>query len=806
MIKKILSLLGLGLLLTLSGNAQRVNISNGARIDSKTVATLPASGNWAGRLFWVTDADDTGDCTSGGGSDDALCIWDGSAWQAFGTTAGVGAVDSVNGEVGVVVIDADDIDDAATTKKFTNAAGLAVIAATSGTNTGDQTTISGNAGTATALAANPTDCAANQFAYQVDASGNLTCSALADADIPNNITITLAATATALAANGTNCTGGEYAVGVDASGNAEGCAAVPSADALGGGDPGANGIMSRTALNSTVARTITGNSQVSVADGDGVSGPPTLGIVADSIGPTQQDETANYVFSGTIFPTGTAPTTSAVGQLAMDTNAWAASRGALQYFDGTASVFAVSALASDTPTNGQVPKWNTGGTITWEDDTGGGSFDEAGNYTPTGTWDFSGAAGVTLPSGTGFGSGTTPFNLTSYTDDVAPSAPGTANQFTAYLDRSSGFWSWIINGGSAQTAVTTAGTQTLTNKTLTSPVIGTISNTGTLTLPTSTDTLVGRATTDTLTNKTLTAPVISTISNTGTLTLPTSTDTLVGRATTDTLTNKTLTTPVIASISNSGTITVPTGTDTLVARATTDTLTNKTLTSPVINDGTVNIDGGTFEAPNSNTLPGTCAVGEVYFDADATAGSNLYGCTATNTWTLQGGGSTAKCDFPYEKTITGKNNTTYSYGGNWGTNGRGYLGNGGWGYSVYSGFDDVADATTYQLVVPRCYASGTYDLVMHFIRYSVGTLDQQFTVKTAFIADDEALQAPTFNAGQTFNVAQADVSANGDLNVVTLTGLTMTGAAAEEMMLLDFELTTDNGGSGALIGFTIREQ
>jgi hypothetical protein len=53
------------------------------------------------------------------------------------------------------------------------------------------------------------------------------------------------------------------------------------------------------------------------------------------------------------------------------------------------------------------------------------------------------------------------------------------------------------------TAVSISGTQTLTNKTLTSPVIGTISNTGTLTLPTSTDTLVGRATTDTLTNKTI---------------------------------------------------------------------------------------------------------------------------------------------------------------------------------------------------------------------------------------------------------------------------------------------------------------
>lgn len=51
--------------------------------------------------------------------------------------------------------------------------------------------------------------------------------------------------------------------------------------------------------------------------------------------------------------------------------------------------------------------------------------------------------------------------------------------------------------------VGTTDTQTLTNKTLTSPVISSIVNTGTLTLPTSTDTLVGRATTDTFTNKTV---------------------------------------------------------------------------------------------------------------------------------------------------------------------------------------------------------------------------------------------------------------------------------------------------------------
>ena len=50
--------------------------------------------------------------------------------------------------------------------------------------------------------------------------------------------------------------------------------------------------------------------------------------------------------------------------------------------------------------------------------------------------------------------------------------------------------------------VTTDGTQTLSNKTLTTPTISSIVNTGTLNLPTTNDTLVGRATSDTLTNKT----------------------------------------------------------------------------------------------------------------------------------------------------------------------------------------------------------------------------------------------------------------------------------------------------------------
>ena len=52
----------------------------------------------------------------------------------------------------------------------------------------------------------------------------------------------------------------------------------------------------------------------------------------------------------------------------------------------------------------------------------------------------------------------------------------------------------------------------VTNFTYT-PAFGTIKNTGTITLPTSTDTLVGRATTDTLTNKSLTSPTVNTSAN-----------------------------------------------------------------------------------------------------------------------------------------------------------------------------------------------------------------------------------------------------------------------------------------------------
>ena len=238
-------------------------------------------------------------------------------------------------------------------------------------------------------------------------------------------------------------------------------------------------------------------------------------------------------------------------------------------------------------------------------------------------------------------------------DTGTPNPAGTVKYTTPAEIKTSVLGSGVdIGTDGTGNIVTTNGSQTLMDKTLTTPAIAgatitgtvTVGNGCTMTTPvlTSPDinggtidgaviddtttveidagavacsTLVDKTSTQTLSGKTMTTPIVASLyqdaGKTNLITMPAKTDTLVGKTTTDTLTNKTLTTPVIPSlyqVGGGGLISVPAsaGTDTVVLAAATQALTNKTLTTPTIT--TPAITGGTMTGvaiDSSSTFDGT---------------------------------------------------------------------------------------------------------------------------------------------------------------------------------------------------------
>ena len=211
------------------------------------------------------------------------------------------------------------------------------------------------------------------------------------------------------------------------------------------------------------------------------------------------------------------------------------------YFDSTSNIFKISQNGGAyTPllATGTVTSVNTGTGLTGGPITGSGTISLANTAVTPGSYT---RANITVDQQGRLTAATSGANVNLATEvtGVLPTANGGTGVNSTATYPATGV------------VVTRDATETLINKALTAPVVSSLVNTGTLTLPTTTDTLVGRATTDTLTNKTLAAATINGASSIGGSTTINTT----GTATTGALTATSVMSQGDVTIRGSGTAT-----------------------------------------------------------------------------------------------------------------------------------------------------------------------------------------------------------------------------------------------------------
>jgi hypothetical protein len=313
------------------------------------------------------------------------------------------------------------------------------------------------------------------------------------------------------------------------------------------------------------------------------------------------------------------------------------------------------------------------------------------------------SAGIILLEETGSGTDSVtiqvPALAASYTLTL-PANDGDAGQVLqtngtgglTWVNQTSGYSGWSISDGSTTEEILSGNTVNVTGST---GIDATVSATDTLTIAID-STVTTNDGTQTLTNKTLTSPVLTTpqindsaadhqyifasgdLAADRTVTLPvlTDNDTFVFESHTQTLSNKTLdgaistgggityngstsgTTVLAASaVAGTTTLTLPAATDTLVGKATTDTFTNKTFDANGTGNSLSNVEVDNFAAAaivteaeglassdNDTSLPTTAAVkdyvdtsvGNVDVETGLSDGTTTSTVTTSQTLTIQG--------------------------------------------------------------------------------------------------------------------------------------------------------------------------
>ena len=233
-------------------------------------------------------------------------------------------------------------------------------------------------------------------------------------------------------------------------------------------------------------------------------------------------------------------------------------------------------------------------------------------------------------------SNVTPAGLASSLGDYVPTTDVGVKGGLVEMDASGN--ALILGPGFIIEGVTTNGNDTTV--VFTDPTAG-----RTITFPDATGTVVLADSTNTLTNKTLTSPTVSGLS------LSDASIVFEGA-----VADSYETTLVVGEPTADRTVTIPDATDTLVGRATTDTLTNKTLTSPKINEDIVMsatatelniLDGATLTTTELNYVDGVTSAIQTQINTKAadsdltthTGSTTAHGATGavvgtTNTQTL----------------------------------------------------------------------------------------------------------------------------------------------------------------------------
>jgi hypothetical protein len=296
-----------------------------------------------------------------------------------------------------------------------------------------------------------------------------------------------------------------------------------------------NGFMVLTTAGAITSTTLVGTAnQIGITNTNGVGNP--VFSIADN--PILPGTGAMTIPTGT---TGQQPVSPVVGMMRYDTTAGA-------YYGYSAGAWRQFSLS------GGVTEVDTGTGLTGGPITGIGTISIADTGVTAGSYGSATQVGQFTVNAQGQLTFAGNVAISASSIGAVTTINGTANEITATgastvtlsLPAALTFTGKTVTGGTFSNTTVTGATQSGGSINST-PIGATTPSTGAFTTLSASvsgtvggDTITTNTAAQTLTNKTLTLPIIAQISNTGVLTLPTSTDTLVGRATTDTLTNKSM--------------------------------------------------------------------------------------------------------------------------------------------------------------------------------------------------------------------------------------------------------------------------